>query len=100
MARARNEGERSKTDRRAPSKEAAGLVRVTKAERPDPEMPAKAQRRRFSAEYKQRIRGEDEACKGNSSVMGALLRREGFTPETNDSCVKTLLLIICLRVVL
>src|SRR5712692_2166944 len=44
---------------------------------PDPEVPAKAQRRRFSAEYKLRILKEADACKG-SGAIGALLRREGL----------------------
>ena len=45
--------------------------------RPDPEVPAKATRRRFSAEYKIRIVREAEKCKGPGEV-GALLRREGL----------------------
>ena len=45
--------------------------------RPDPEVPAKATRRRFNAEYKIRIVREAEKCKGPGEV-GALLRREGL----------------------
>lgn len=41
------------------------------------EVAAKAKRRRFSAEYKQRILREAEACKGHGE-LGALLRREGL----------------------
>lgn len=40
-------------------------------------MAAKAKRRRFTAEYKQRILREAEACKGHGE-LGALLRREGL----------------------
>jgi len=44
---------------------------------PDPEVPAKARRRQFSAEYRLRILKEADACKGPGDI-GALLRREGL----------------------
>lgn len=44
---------------------------------PDPEVPAKAKRRLFSAEYRLRILKEADACKGPGEI-GALLRREGL----------------------
>ena len=44
---------------------------------PDPEVPAKAQRRRFSVEYRLRIVKQADACKKPGEV-GALLRREGL----------------------
>jgi len=44
---------------------------------PDPEVPAKAKRRRFTAEYRLRILKEADACK-NTGDLGALLRREGL----------------------
>ncbi len=44
---------------------------------PDPEVVAKPERRRFSAEYKVRILQEAEACT-RSGEVGALLRREGL----------------------
>jgi transposase-like protein len=44
--------------------------------REDTEVAAKAERRRFSAEYKLRILQEAEAC--SSGEIGALLRREGL----------------------
>jgi transposase len=44
---------------------------------PDPEVVVKAQRRRFTAEYKQRILQEADACTHRGEV-GALLRREGL----------------------
>jgi len=45
--------------------------------RPDPEVVPKADRRRFSAEYKQHILQEAAACRQPGEV-GALLRREGL----------------------
>jgi transposase-like protein len=47
------------------------------AARPDPEVPSKARRRRFTAEYKLRILREAERCT-TSGAIGALLRREGL----------------------
>jgi len=44
---------------------------------PDPEVPEKATRRRFSAEYKLNLLRQAEACQGAGDV-GALLRREGL----------------------
>lgn len=44
---------------------------------PNPEVPAKAQRRKFTAEYKLRIVREAERCKEPGEI-GALLRREGL----------------------
>jgi transposase len=44
---------------------------------PDPEVPEKAVRRRFTAAYKLRILKEAETCKGTNQC-GALLRREGL----------------------
>ena len=45
--------------------------------RPDPEVEPKAKRRRFTAEYKQQILREAEAC-AKPGELGALLRREGL----------------------
>jgi transposase len=44
---------------------------------PDPELVQRAQRRRYSAEYKLRIVREADACTAPGEV-GALLRREGL----------------------
>ena len=44
---------------------------------PNPEVVAQAKRRRFSAEYKQRILADADRAKGSGGV-GALLRREGL----------------------
>jgi transposase len=46
-------------------------------EQADPEVVPKAQRRQYSAEYKQRILQEHEACT-EPREKGALLRREGL----------------------
>lgn len=43
----------------------------------DPEVPPKAQRRKFTSEYKLRIVREAERCKEPGEI-GALLRREGL----------------------
>jgi transposase len=45
--------------------------------KPNPEVQAKAERRRFSAEYKRRILIEAEKC--GRGQLGSLLRREGLT---------------------
>ncbi len=44
---------------------------------PDPEVVPKAERRRFTAEYKLRILAEADACTQRGQI-GALLRREGL----------------------
>jgi len=44
---------------------------------PDPEVRPKAQRRQFTAEYKQRVLDEADACT-TPSQRGALVRREGL----------------------
>ena len=49
---------------------------MTDDEAPDPEVPPKATRRRFPAEYKARILAEYEALPDGEK--GALLRREGL----------------------
>lgn len=52
-------------------------VGANSSARPDPEFPAKARRRRFSAEHKLRVLREADACE-ESGGIGALLRREGL----------------------
>ena len=50
---------------------------------PDPELVERAQRRRFSAQYKLAIVREADAC-SESGEVGALLRREGlYTSHLN-----------------
>ena len=57
-----------------------GVVRGVERDLSDPEVPAKAIRRRFSAKYKKNILEKAEACKGKPSGIGALLRREDLIP--------------------
>jgi transposase len=64
----RSEGDRSSTD---------GKNASTPGSHPDPEVVAQAKRRRFTAEYKQRILADVDQAKGSSGI-GALLRREGL----------------------
>lgn len=47
------------------------------ATRPDPEVVARAKRRRYTAEFKQRILAEADRAKGSGEI-GALLRRNGL----------------------
>lgn len=59
------------------SPSAAPLAPVSAAGTPETEVVAKAQRRRFTAEYKRRIVREAERCT-TTGAIGALLRREGL----------------------
>jgi transposase len=52
-------------------------VRVHPKAVPDPEVPEKTVRRKFTAAYKLRILKEAESCTGQGQI-GALLRREGL----------------------
>jgi transposase-like protein len=52
------------------------IVREGRSRVPDPEVPEKARRRRFSAQYKLRILKKTDACEAGE--VGALLRREGL----------------------
>ena len=66
----------------APGSEGARRATVDSGARgpagaPDPEVPERPKRRRFTAEYKLRILREADACKGYGD-LGALLRREGL----------------------
>ena len=49
---------------------------------PDSEVPAKAQRRVFSAEEKKRILEETDRALANGGGVGAILRREGIYSST------------------
>ena len=72
----RSEGERSEPRRSgAPTEAGAALA---SASRPDPEVAAKAKRRTFTAEYKQRILQEADSAAATPGGVGALLRREGL----------------------
>jgi transposase-like protein len=70
----RSEPERSEGDRRPTDAKAA---RAPKTPQPNPEVVPQAKRRRFSADYKQRILAEADQAKGSGGI-GALLRREGL----------------------
>ncbi len=59
------------------SKIAAGRTEPDKLSRPNPEVAAKATRRRFSARYKLRVLEQADGCE-ESGEVGALLRREGL----------------------
>ncbi len=56
---------------------AVGPTTTSRVTDPDPEVPAKAPRRRFPAEYRLRILKQADACK-KPGELGALLRREGL----------------------
>ena len=68
------EGARSATG--VTEAEAASRPRLAR-QVPDPEVAAKAQRRKFTAEYKLQVVREAERCKEPGEI-GALLRREGL----------------------
>ena len=51
---------------------------------PDPEVPAKATRRRFTAEYKLRVLTLADAC-NEPGCLGKLLRREGLYASNLDT---------------
>ena len=69
----RREPERSEGDRRATD----GKTGTDPKPRPDPEVVAQAKRRRFTAEYKQRVLEAADQAKGSGGI-GAMLRREGL----------------------
>ena len=50
---------------------------MSASSKPNPEVQPKAERRRFSADYKRRIVAEAEQCQHGE--LGALLRREGLS---------------------
>ena len=56
---------------------AFGPTARSAATAPDPEVPAKAERRRFTAAYRLGILKQADACK-RPGELGALLRREGL----------------------
>jgi len=73
-----SDGERSEPERNGGSPSTAGApTAAPKGSVPDPEVSAKARRRRFTTEYKLRIVREAEACR-EAGQIGALLRREGL----------------------
>jgi transposase-like protein len=63
--------------RAAGERSGAGAGLAGRAGAPDPELPERAQRRRFTAAYKLRILQAADACT-EPGETGALLRREGL----------------------
>ena len=63
--------------RRATGESAAGVEPGPRPVEPDPEVPEKARRRRFSGSYKLRLLQAVDACTEPGEI-GALLRREGL----------------------
>src|SRR5208283_243086 len=72
----RSEGSRSEPESSGAAAEAGAVS--TSAARPDPEVAAKAKRRRFTAEYKQRILQEADRAAATPGGVGTLLRRQGL----------------------
>ncbi len=72
LAAERNEAERSEAEPPGVGADQGG------AGRPNPEVVARAKRRIFTAEYKQRVLAETDKAKEESGGIGALLRREGL----------------------
>ena len=70
---ARREPERSESDRRATEGKAVSAPEP----HPNPEVVAQAKRRRYTAEFKERILAEADQAR-ESGGIGALLRREGL----------------------
>ena len=66
-------------DERSEAPRSGGSLTIERAgaRGPDPEVPARPQRRRFTAEYRLRILKAADACK-KPGELGALLRREGL----------------------
>ena len=71
----RSEGEPPGEPKRSAAAAESGAV---SASLPDPEVVAKAKRRTFTAEYKQRILQEADSVADTPGGIGALLRREGL----------------------
>src|SRR6266567_9336725 len=61
-----------------PQRSAAAAKAGADSRPPDPEVVAKAKRRTYSTEYKQRILEEADAAAATRGAVGALLRREGL----------------------
>jgi transposase-like protein len=73
----RSGGERSEPERRGgTTTPAGGHPEASRPSVPDPEVPSKAVRRRFTAAYKRRILQEIDACGPGGTA--AVLRREGL----------------------
>ena len=71
----RSEAERSESERSGAVATAA--INGEAAARPDPEVVARAKRRRFTGKYKQEILSKADAA-AETGTIGAMLRREGL----------------------
>ncbi len=63
--------------KRNPARDPGQAAAKERSAAPDPEVPEKPQRRRYSAEYKLRILQEADMCREPGEI-GVLLRREGL----------------------
>jgi transposase len=77
MLKSRNGTKGREAERPAGSSSGDAGQRAAGSEKPNPELIERARRRQFTAEYKQRVLEEADACKEPGEV-GALLRREGL----------------------
>lgn len=78
----RSSGERSETERSGGdsskiARSSSGDVKATTPLPPDPEVPAQARRRTYTAAYKLEVLKRADACT-KPGQLGALLRREGL----------------------
>jgi transposase len=79
LASTKRNGVGSRATHKAPTPATAEQVREATPPAPSSEVVERAQRRQFSAEYKQRIlREADQALASGEGALGALLRREGL----------------------
>ena len=65
-------------ERRGAQEQVSGIVPIKGSGIPDSEVPAKARRRIFTAQYKKEILQEADTLKNIPGAIGALLRREGL----------------------
>ena len=75
--KARDDERRERSDRSEKERAGGAAASAGPPPAPDPEVPAKATRRRFTAKYKLRILKEVDALM-RPGELGALLRREGL----------------------
>ncbi len=64
--------------RRGAQEQVSDIIPIKGSGIPDPEVPAKASRRKFTAQYKKEILQEADSLKNIPGAIGALLRREGL----------------------
>ena len=74
----RSSGGSHPPERRGAQERVSDIISTKGSGIPDPEVPARARRRVFTAQYKKEILQEADACKDKFGAVGALLRREGL----------------------